>query len=289
MTREIFLNRAEVQILSTSPLNMAIQTGLSTVKKVYVGQSKVRKIYQGMDEIFNGLTPTLFMSGQTQRYIYTLSTSTGNATRVGSQNALLTTITGMTSHNGVLYAVNGFASSSDPELLYSVNPSTGVLSRVAQISSTSRLSLLSIVSHGGVLYVFASRNQTLYTLNPTTGAVTSVGVVNQRIGCMASHNGILYGARQVDGRSNLYTINISTGAATVIGGGNNMGQGGRRVAFVPTGMASLGGTLYMVARRQSVGALYRVDTTAGTAIQRGTAAGFGLNENAPYGLATHEI
>ena len=70
----------------------------------------------------------LYMVGDDNNWLYTLNTTTGVATRVGSSSNFgvsESAPTGLASHNGVLYMVG-----RDNDWLYTLNTTTGVATRV---------------------------------------------------------------------------------------------------------------------------------------------------------------
>ena len=79
----------------------------------------------------------------------------------------------------------------------------------------------------------------------------------------------------------LYTLNAATGVATQVGSqsaGFGVGENS------PTGLATIGNTLYMTGWGSDK--LYTLDTTTGTATQVGSlAGGFGVGEGSPSGIA----
>ena len=73
------------------------------------------------------------MVGTTNDWLYTLNTTTGVATRVGSSSQFGVSEsfpTGLASHNGTLYMVG-----TQTDVLYTLNTTTGVATRVG--SSTA--------------------------------------------------------------------------------------------------------------------------------------------------------
>ena len=74
---------------------------------------------------------------------------------------------------------------------------------------------------------------------------------------------------------------IDFGTLILIGSSNNFGVN----ESFPTGLASHGGTLYMVG--QSTDALHTIDPVTGAATRVGSAVQFGISETRPYGLASH--
>ncbi len=149
------------------------------------------------------------------------------------------------------------------------------------------------------LYMIGADTDVLYTLDTTTGVATRMsdaGVSQFGVG-----EGFPTGLAAIDstlymvGQSNdaLYTLNIDSADMTddgmaiqvgILSAGFGMSEGN------PRGLAAIDSTLYMVG--QSNDALYTLNidsadmTDDGRAIRVGsTAAGFGMGESFPYGLA----
>ena len=78
----------------------------------------------------------------------------------------------------------------------------------------------------------------------------------------------------------LYTLNTTTGAATRVGSSTAFGSNVRW----PNGLASVGGTLYLVDRGNN--ALYSLHTTTGAATRIGTSNNFGVSETDPIALGS---
>ena len=139
--------------------------------------------------------------------LYTVTTS-GTSTLVGSTGIPLCDI-GV--FNGAIYGTDCASS------FYSVNPSTGALSRIGS-TGVSDVNALTF-SPSGTLYG-AVGNQ-LFTLNITTGAASVVGSGSYNaFGDLAfSSSGTLYltSAAGTGSLASLYSVNASNGAGSMIG------------------------------------------------------------------------
>ncbi len=202
---------------------------------------------------------------------YPDSQDSGNASREG---AVSSSVTGLASHNGILYVVDDSAKSLKTlDLDTDTTESVGSFRTVEQAPT-------GLASHDGVLYMIGGDHDALYTLDIATGAATRVGsfgaTENTPTG-LASHGGLLYMVGS--GNSALYTIDPTTGAATRVG---SLGT-----EQTPTGLASHGGLLYMVGSGNS--ALYTIDPTTGAATRvNSNAEQFNVSEGAPSGLTSHD-
>ena len=99
------------------------------------------------------------MVGDTTIALYTLNTTTGVATRVGSSTAFgvsETNPSGLASHNGVLYMVGW-----SQDALYTLNTTTGVATRVGSSTQfgVSESVPSGLASHNGVLYMVGDTNE----------------------------------------------------------------------------------------------------------------------------------
>ncbi len=194
---------------------------------------------------------TLYMVGDANDIFYTLDTTTGGATQVGSTDA-------------------GFG-----------------------VTETNPRGLAAI---GNTLYmVVAGTGSALYTLSTTTGGAarvsdTSVSQFDEFEAFpagLAAINDTLYMVG--DGNDVLYTLNTTTGVATQVSGAGvsrfDVGES------APAGLAAIGNTLYMVGIDTDALYTLNIDSTDGTAddgtaiLVGSTAAGFGVGETVPTGLA----
>ena len=199
----------------------------------------------------------------------------GTATKVGS---ISSTVTGLASHDGVLYAVDDGA-----DALYSVDLATDTSSRVNDevtnfgLEETLRKSPGGLASHRGVLYMVAADDDALYSLDASTGEATligSFGRIETSPTGLASHEGVLY----MVGNSGdaLYSIDTGTGAASPVGSFGTLEQ-------APSGLASHNGVLYMTGDHGN--ALYSLDPVTGEATLLGS---FDSAEQTPTGLTSYD-
>ena len=210
-----------------------------------------------------------------------------------------TSLTGLASHNGTLYGVSGSA-------LKSVDPATGIATQIGSASKfgVSENRAAGLASHGGTLYMVAALGfisnlhiSKLYTLDTTTGVATTVGTHNGSISGtsgislrgLASLGDTLYAvANESNLNVGLYSISIGTNStsttATRIGSATYFGVGDHD----PQGLASGGGSLYMVGNHTDK--LYALDITTGLATVVSSVVNFGLGSSVtvtPAALAVH--
>ena len=210
-----------------------------------------------------------------------------------------TSLTGLASHNGTLYGVSGSA-------LKSVDPATGIHTQIGSASKfgVSENRAAGLASHGGTLYMVAALGfisnrhiSKLYTLDTTTGVATTVGTNNGIISGtsgislrgLASLGDTLYAvANESNLNVGLYSISIGTNStsttATRIGSATYFGVGDHD----PQGLASGGGSLYMVGNHTDK--LYALDITTGLATVVSSVVNFGLGSSVtvtPAALAVH--
>ena len=145
---------------------------------------------------------------------------------------------------------------------------------------------------GTTLYMVGTINSRLYTLSTTDGRAIQVGSQAAGFGVgetfpkgLAAIGNILYMAGAVTDR--LYTIDTANGTATQVG---NLAAGFGIGETTPAGLAAIGPTLYMVGEDNDVLYTLNIDPddgiSDGSADQVGnTAAGFGVGETSPKGLA----
>ena len=211
-----------------------------------------------------------------------------------------TSLTGLASHNGTLYGVSGSA-------LNSVDPATGIATQIGSASQfgVSENRAAGLASHGGTLYMAADLGfisgasqyiSKLYTLDTTTVVATPAGTNNGIIGGtsgislrgLASLGGTLYAvANESNLNVGLHSISIGTSSrstATRIGSAAYFGVGDHD----PQGLASGGGSLYMVGNHTDK--LYALDITTGLATVVSSVVNFGLGSSVtvtPAALAVH--
>ena len=240
---------------------------------------------------FDPNTDTLYMVSRDNSNLYTVNTSTGAATRVGTSNNFGVNEgdpTGLAfdSNSNTLYMVG-----LDNLALFTVNTSTGVATRVGSSTrfgiSESTPTGLAFDSDTDTLYMVGLNNLALLTVNTSTGVATRVGS-STRFGvsesgsrCLAfdPNTNTLY----MSGSSNrvLFTLDTSTGVATRVGSSTEFGVS----ESDPQGLAfdSNSDTLYMLGNTND--ALFTVNTSTGVATRVGSATRFGLLDTTPTGLA----
>ena len=123
-----------------------------------------------------------------------------------------------------------------PDKILSINPATGIASRLGQPFATDLLALA--VSRAGVIIVdaVAGGGSDLFTVERATGAPTRVGAlgVPNMLGLAFDPSGALHG-NALDGR--LYDVDLVTGVATAVG---RAGQFVRGLAIVPAAGSGTG-------------------------------------------------
>ena len=190
---------------------------------------------------------TLYVVSQTvgPDYLYTVSTTTGAATRVGALG--IDNPGGLAVVSGALYLVDAGTDS-----LYTVNTTTGAATLVGALGTGDPGGLAVI---GTTLYLVDTGTGSLYTVNTSTGAATlvgSFGITNGAPRGLGVVSGTLYLVD--DGTDSLYTVNTTTGAATLVG---SLGIGD------PGDLAAIGSILYLVS--YSTDNFYTVNTATGAA------------------------
>ena len=147
---------------------------------------------------------------------------TGAGTTIVTLSPALNSVRGLaTTPQGVLYALQDAGTTSQPDRLHTIDPTTGVTTLIGLASHNGLQGLCSDLV--GQLYAWDVGPGTgigvgLVAVDPLTGASTDVnpGVGNAvDIQCLAvSPAGVLYG-----GRSSLFTLDVTTGVATLVGTG----------------------------------------------------------------------
>ncbi len=203
-------------------------------------------------------------------------------------------------------SADGLTRCASCNLLYRLDGTTDVVGRscgqvaigeATRIGSANQFGVSDGVPYdlaaiGSILYMVGADTVALYTLDTTTGSATQVGSATNfgvsegfPVG-LAAIGSTLYMAGAVNDA--LYTLSTTSGVATresdVSVDEFGVGEGN------PRGLAAISGTLYMVG--QINGALYTLNidsvdmTPDGMAIQVDSTTNlFGVNENAPTGLA----
>ena len=198
----------------------------------------------------------------------------GTTTKIGS---ISSTMTGIASHDGVLYAVDDGA-----DALYSVDLATDTASRVNDgvtnfgLGESPQKSPAGMASHQGVLYMVAADDDALYSLDTSTGEATLIGSFGNTETSptgLASHEDVLYMVG--DSEDALYSIDVGTGAASPVGSFGTLEQS-------PSGLASHNGVLYMTGDHGN--ALYSLDPVTGEATLLGS---FDSAEQTPTGLTSY--
>ena len=199
----------------------------------------------------------------------------GTAKKAGS---ISSSVTGLASHNGFLYAVD-----DSTDALYSVDLATDTASRTNDdvtnfgLGESPEKSPGGLASHNGVLYMVTDDDDALYSLDTSTGEATligSFGATETSPTGLTSHDGVLYMVG--DSGDALYSIDVGTGAARHVGSFSTAEQ-------APAGLASHSGVLYMVGDHSN--ALYSLDTATGEATLVGS---FDSAEQTPTGLTSHD-
>ena len=210
---------------------------------------------------------TLYMIGSAADALYTVNTTTGVATRVGSATEFGV---GETAPQGLAFAADGtlYMIGSTAGALYTVNTTTGVATRVGSATEFGvgeSLPMGLAFAADGTLYMIGSTAGALYTVNTTTGVATRVGSATEfgvgeslPEGLAFAADGTLYMIGSA--ADALYTVNTTTGVATRVGSATEFGVG----ETAPQGLAfAADGTLYMIG--STADALYTVNTTTGVA------------------------
>ena len=192
---------------------------------------------------------TLYMVGVLNDALYTLNTTTGMATRVGSAtifgDIFENAPSGLASHSGNLYMVG-----DTREILSTLDTTTGKGTRVGTTSSgfgVNETQPTGLTSDGTNLYMIGQSQNSVYTLDTTTGEATNVlrltepqGVFRFRPNGIAYHSGAFY---FVDHRgSALWTFDLTNTTPTRVGNITRFGVN----ELNPSGLASNGTNLYML-------------------------------------------
>ena len=218
----------------------------------------------------------LYMIGSSNDALYTVNTTTGNATRVGptvtSFGVGETEAAGLAFHNNKLYMV-GTANNR----LYEIDKNNGRADAVRPPLNTGfGLSITQprgIAGHGGQLYMVNDGDHYLSRINAATGiatrigAATDYGITDLEIRDLASDGTNLYGLGKVatsgSETEGLYTLSTSDGTATLVGASASFGVS----ETAPEGLASDGTNLWMVGGNA---VLYKLNTSTSVATVVGT-------------------
>ena len=193
-------------------------------------------------------------------------------------SSISSSVTGLASHNGFLYAVD-----DSTDALYSVDLATDTASRTNDdvtnfgLGESPEKSPGGLASHNGVLYMVTDDDDALYSLDTSTGEATligSFGATETSPTGLTSHDGVLYMVG--DSGDALYSIDPASGTASPVSLFSTVEQ-------APAGLASHNGVLYMVGDHSH--ALYSLDTATGEANLVGS---FDSAEQTPTGLTSHD-
>ena len=227
---------------------------------------------------------TLWFAGADTNALYTLNTTTGVATRVGTATdwgVSESEVAGMAYGNSNLYMVGSNS------VLYTVNTGTGVATQVGTTTAgfgvgENNATGLSFV--GAVLYMVGSDTRFLYRLalsGGSAGSATRVSSTLPTASYMAEMHGVIYmtGGTAPDDR--LHTLDLTTGVITVIGpAGFGIGE------TAPRGIASDDSNLYLVGdTKKTLCTIKTSGPNRGTATQLNIIS-FGVGETVPESLAT---
>ena len=170
---------------------------------------------------------TLYMVSFTTKALYTVNTSTGRASRVGSATQFgvgESVPIGLAAIGNTLYMIGNAT-----DALYIVNTTTGVATRVGSATNFG-LSVgtpSGLAAIGSTLYMGTHTPGALYTLNTSTGRASRVGSATQfgvgesvPIGLAAIGNTLYMIGNATDA---LYIVNTTTGVATRVGSATNFG------------------------------------------------------------------
>ncbi|HEY1769639.1 MAG TPA: hypothetical protein VGG02_05235 [Chthoniobacterales bacterium] len=156
-----------------------------------------------------------------QGVLYTLNPKTGALlTTVGPLNDASGHNYGLTglrydAMNGILYGATTTDSTTDPNYLVTVNPTTAQVTPIGPFGNF--LTDIAINPKTGLMYGVSGNNQKFYTVNIQTGVATQIGSTGigfQNGGGLASTTtGLLYGANNFS----FYTYNKANGKATLVG------------------------------------------------------------------------
>ena len=162
----------------------------------------------------------------------------------------------------------------------STTTANGEFSRVNQVPDGFGANLIfeSSFFFEGELYAIGGTGSggvnRLYRIDIDTGQTTLIdgpNLFDSQIGSATAateHNGVVYTVNRTVSR--FFSLNVETGVATQIG--NDLPFTG--AAFIPAGMASLNGNLYLI---EQTNGLYTVDPATGAATRVGNANNWGLS------------
>jgi hypothetical protein len=221
--------------------------------------------------------------------LYTLNTTTGAATLIGSTT--VARLIGLAeSSSGTLYSVNESDVSATSSNLYTINPSTGAATLVGALGVAVAEGDLAFDPATGQLYVANALTDQLLRVNTTTGAATVVGnfgTPGRDVSGMTFTNGTAYGLALNDANPDtIVTINTTTGAATTVGQtGTSLGVLAALTHDSSSGLNYMGGPLSNFGTNTE---LYTVNLTTGAAtpVTAITGVTFSLSGLAPIPAVT---
>ncbi|QDV43965.1 hypothetical protein Enr13x_38260 [Stieleria neptunia] len=199
--------------------------------------------------------PVLFLADGNSSSLWTINTTTGNATRVGSLG-LTPSLIGL-AYDSVGGDLLMTSSNGDNSQLFRLDQSTGQASLVGDTGSQA-ISGLAFDPHSQVLYGGSGATNSLFTIDRGTGAATLVGGYGVEVGGHGlgfdSQNQQLLMTDVV--QDTLYSVDRNTGAATAIGG---------------TGLTSVAGLAFHSGENR----LYGINANDDTLVRLNTSTGVG--------------
>jgi hypothetical protein len=218
--------------------------------------TNVGSTQSGMDALAFNSSGTLYgatAGSSGSGSLYTINTSTGAATLVAAlvdaTNATLHyAITGLAFQpgTGTLYGSTSQNSSTAPDSLVTINPSTGKVTLIGSygltVSSNPQTAADITFTPGGTLYGWMEPDTDgLATINLSTGAAATVGSTGNDTfgsGLASNSSGVLYYAGKGTNGA-FWTLNPSTGVPTQVGtitGGPGLSDSIPALAFSPAGV-----------------------------------------------------
>ena len=292
--------------LYTLNTTTGVATQVGSATKFGVNEEHVSSLVSHNGILY--MTGLLFNSHRVAS-LYTLNTTTGVATRVGSISGLGAfnrTPNSLASHNGILYMIE-----ADSDALYTLNASTATARRVGSADKFGVNEAFpgGLASHNGILYMAGRGQDALFTLPyvppgpPLTegrayvllnssGATPAQGFgidethIATRPGDMTVHNGKLLmtirsgvGPGSDANQSALYEVDVNNATVSQVGSATQFGVGELNANC----LASFNGKLYMTGASTRV--LYELNDTTGVATRVGTANQFA--EGWPTAMEAH--
>lgn len=195
-------------------------------------------------------------------FLLDIDTATGAGFEIGSLNVPIVEGLACDANTGTLYAVEFLNFGVGTEMLYTVNPNTGLATPIG-LTGFFGIFGLAFDSNTNTLYGIGGADDRLLTLSTTTGQATEIGITgltNVRTLAFDNNTNRLYA---VDlGNNSLYRIDPLTASATLIG---------------ETGIDDISGltfdsqtnTLYAALNSPDPDQLYILNTNTGEATQVG--------------------